>query len=67
MENPTVVDLSNVPSSLEGQWVVFSQTDHRPLGSGPTPLAALAEAGLAQDAEGILLAKIPSGRFPVVA
>ena len=67
VDKPLVVDLSSVPSALEGKWVVFNEADHRPLGSGATPFAALAEAGLGEGAEGILLAKIPSSRFPIVA
>jgi hypothetical protein len=67
VDKPLVVDLSSVPSALEGKWVVFNEADRRPLGSGATPLAALAQAGHAEGAEGILLAKIPSSRFQIVA
>jgi hypothetical protein len=67
MDKAIVVDLSSVPAALEGQWVVLNEADHLRIGNGATPLAALKAAGLAGDAAGILLAKIPSGRFPIVA
>ena len=63
----STLDLSNVPATLDGMWVVFRASDHAELGSGETPDQALADARVLADDPNILLARIPSRRVPVTA
>jgi hypothetical protein len=66
VQAPTI-DLSNVQESLEGKWVVLRVSDHAALGHGDSPGEALAEAGVGTEDAGILLARIPLTRVPMIA
>ncbi len=61
------VDLSRIPESLEGHWVVFRVSDSVALGSGDSPNDALSDAMRTADDPSILLVKVPSSRTPISA
>lgn len=67
MSNVTTLDLSTIAEALDGQWVVFRERAPQPIGHGPTPLAALADAGVRAETPGILLARIPNAASPEAA
>ena len=67
MGQAPVVDLSNVPEALEDKWVVLRASDQTALGHGDSPAAALADARVDAEDPTILLARIPSGRVPMIA
>ena len=67
MTQASTVDLSKVPLALEDKWVVLRASDHAALGHGDSPAEALADARVDAQDPTILLARIPSGRVPMIA
>jgi len=67
MAQVPVIDLSRVPEALEDKWVVLRASDQKALGHGDSPAEALADARVDAQDPTILLARIPSGRVPMIA